>query len=45
MGHAGAIISGGAGIAEGKRKALTAAGVGVGDAPAAIPAVIQEALA
>ncbi len=45
MGHAGAIISGGAGTAEGKREALAAAGVGVADAPAAIPAMIQEAWA
>jgi succinyl-CoA synthetase alpha subunit len=44
MGHAGAIISGGAGTAEGKRKALTAAGVGVADTPSAIPAMLKEAL-
>jgi succinyl-CoA synthetase alpha subunit len=44
MGHAGAIISGGAGTAEGKRKALTAAGVGVADTPSAIPAMVKEAL-
>jgi succinyl-CoA synthetase alpha subunit len=44
MGHAGAIISGGAGTAEGKRQALTAAGVGVADTPSAIPAMVKEAL-
>jgi succinyl-CoA synthetase alpha subunit len=44
MGHAGAIISGGAGTAEGKREALTAAGVGVADTPSAIPAMVREAL-
>jgi len=44
MGHAGAIISGGAGTAEGKREALTAAGVGVADTPSAIPAMVKEAL-
>jgi succinyl-CoA synthetase alpha subunit len=44
MGHAGAIISGGAGTAEGKRKALAAAGVGVADTPSAIPTMVEEAL-
>ncbi|MGD8717931.1 MAG: succinate--CoA ligase subunit alpha [Candidatus Zixiibacteriota bacterium] len=44
MGHAGAIISGGAGTAEGKREALTAAGVGVADTPSAIPAMLAERL-
>lgn len=41
MGHAGAIISGGAGTAEGKRQALTAAGVAVADTPSAIPSLIK----
>jgi succinyl-CoA synthetase alpha subunit len=41
MGHAGAIISGGAGTAEGKRQALTAAGVAVADTPSAIPALLK----
>ena len=41
MGHAGAIISGGAGTAASKREALTAAGVAVADTPSAIPALIK----
>jgi len=44
MGHAGAIISGGAGTAEGKRQALIAAGVGVADTPSAIPDMLKKAL-
>jgi succinyl-CoA synthetase alpha subunit len=44
MGHAGAIISGGAGTAEGKREALLAAGVGVADTPSAIPAMLKEVM-
>lgn len=42
MGHAGAIISGGAGTAEGKREALMAAGVAVADTPAAIPQLLAD---
>jgi succinyl-CoA synthetase alpha subunit len=44
MGHAGAIISGGAGTAEGKRQALVAAGVGVADTPSTIPAMLKKVL-
>jgi succinyl-CoA synthetase alpha subunit len=43
MGHAGAIISGGAGTAESKRAALRAAGVRVADSPSQIPALLREA--
>jgi succinyl-CoA synthetase alpha subunit len=43
MGHAGAIISGGAGTAESKRRALEAAGIRVADSPSHIPALLREA--
>jgi succinyl-CoA synthetase alpha subunit len=43
MGHAGAIISGGAGTAESKRQALEAAGIGVADSPSQIPALLKAA--
>jgi succinyl-CoA synthetase alpha subunit len=43
MGHAGAIISGGAGTAESKRQALTEAGVRVADSPSQIPALLRAA--
>ncbi|MEP6680069.1 MAG: succinate--CoA ligase subunit alpha [Chloroflexota bacterium] len=43
MGHAGAIISGGAGTAESKRAALEAAGVRVADSPSQIPRLLREA--
>ena len=43
MGHAGAIISGGAGTAEGKMAAMRAAGVQVADSPSQIPALIKGA--
>ncbi|HEV7199427.1 MAG TPA: succinate--CoA ligase subunit alpha [Candidatus Limnocylindria bacterium] len=41
MGHAGAIISGGAGTAESKREALRKAGVRVADSPLQIPALLR----
>jgi succinyl-CoA synthetase alpha subunit len=43
MGHAGAIISGGAGTAESKRQALQAVGIRVADSPSQIPALLREA--
>ncbi len=43
MGHAGAIISGGAGTAESKREALEAAGIRVADSPSQIPALLRGA--
>jgi succinyl-CoA synthetase alpha subunit len=43
MGHAGAIISGGAGTAESKRQALETADVRVADSPSHIPALLREA--
>jgi succinyl-CoA synthetase alpha subunit len=43
MGHAGAIISGGAGTAESKRQALEAAGIRVADSPSQIPQLLREA--
>ncbi|MGH2488106.1 MAG: succinate--CoA ligase subunit alpha, partial [Candidatus Limnocylindria bacterium] len=43
MGHAGAIISGGAGTAESKRAALRGAGVRVADSPLQIPALLRDA--
>jgi succinyl-CoA synthetase alpha subunit len=43
MGHAGAIISGGAGTAESKRRALGEAGIRVADSPSQIPALLREA--
>jgi succinyl-CoA synthetase alpha subunit len=43
MGHAGAIISGGAGTAESKREARQAAGIRVADSPSQIPALLREA--
>ncbi|HUS16802.1 MAG TPA: succinate--CoA ligase subunit alpha [Chloroflexia bacterium] len=42
MGHAGAIISGGVGTAEGKMAAMRAAGVKVADSPSQIPALLQS---
>ena len=43
MGHAGAIISGGAGTAESKRAALEAAGIAVADSPSHIPQLLRDA--
>ncbi len=43
MGHAGAIISGGAGTAAGKVAALEAAGIRVADSPTRIPQLLMEA--
>jgi succinyl-CoA synthetase alpha subunit len=43
MGHAGAIISGGAGTAESKRTALEGAGIRVADSPSHIPALLRDA--
>lgn len=45
MGHAGAIISGGAGTAAEKMTALTDAGVLVANTPSRVPSLIQSALA
>jgi succinyl-CoA synthetase alpha subunit len=45
MGHAGAIVSGTSGSAEGKIAALNAAGVPVADTTADIPRLVREALA
>ena len=45
MGHAGAIVSGTSGSAEGKVAALNAAGAPVADTTADIPALVQAALA
>lgn len=44
MGHAGAIIEGGKGTAEGKARALREAGIRVVDTPAAIGETVREAL-
>jgi succinyl-CoA synthetase alpha subunit len=43
MGHAGAIIEGGAGTAEGKIAALEAVGVRVANHPEEIPQLVAEA--
>jgi succinyl-CoA synthetase alpha subunit len=43
MGHAGAIISGGAGTAASKRAALEAAGIAVADSPSQIPDLLRAA--
>lgn len=44
MGHAGAIISGGTGTAEAKKKALKEAGVAVADSPAEIGSTLKQLL-
>jgi len=43
MGHAGAIISGGAGTADSKRVALEGAGIRVADSPSQIPQLLRDA--
>lgn len=45
MGHAGAIVSGSSGTAEGKKAALEAAGVKVGKTPTQAAALLREILA
>ena len=45
MGHAGAIVSSGAGTAQGKKEALEAAGVKVGKTPSETATLIREVLA
>jgi succinyl-CoA synthetase alpha subunit len=45
MGHAGAIVSAGAGTAQGKKEALEAAGVKVGKTPSEAAALMRELLA
>ena len=45
MGHAGAIITGSAGLASEKKKALAAVGVNIAESPADIPNKIKEAMA
>jgi succinyl-CoA synthetase alpha subunit len=45
MGHAGAIISGGAGTAADKIRALEEAGVRVAQSPSQVPSLLQAAMA
>ncbi|WP_213815946.1 succinate--CoA ligase subunit alpha [Glaciihabitans sp. dw_435] len=45
MGHAGAIVSDGAGTAQGKKEALEAAGVRVGKTPSETAAILREVYA
>ncbi len=45
MGHAGAIVSAGAGTAQGKKEALEAAGVKVGKTPSETAALMREIIA
>jgi succinyl-CoA synthetase alpha subunit len=43
MGHAGAIISGSSGTAEGKKEALEAVGITVGTTPTEVAQLVAEA--
>jgi succinyl-CoA synthetase alpha subunit len=45
MGHAGAIITGSSGTAQGKKQALEAKGVRVGTNPTEVAQLVQETLA
>ena len=45
MGHAGAIVSDGAGTAQGKKEALEAAGVRVGKTPSETATILREVFA
>ena len=45
MGHAGAIISGGSGTADGKIAAMQEAGVRVANRPSDVPGLIRASLA
>jgi len=45
MGHAGAIVSAGAGTAQGKKEALEAAGVKVGKTPSETAELMREIIA
>jgi succinyl-CoA synthetase alpha subunit len=44
MGHAGAIISGGAGTAAEKMAALESAGVKVAESPSQVPDLLRQAM-
>ena len=45
LGHAGAIVSSGAGTAQGKKEALEAAGVKVGKTPSETASLMREVFA